>query len=407
MRPGKMTEAHVSGELSELVCSNSLGSRETFSANGLLMKELETLSCPLLKIANVNSVPAGKALAVDRERFAKDITSSVESSEFIELVRDEAITIPSEDYMILATGPLTSESLMTELKRNIGDDGLYFFDATSPSVTLETVDMSKAFWGNRRDFQGRDYLNCPMNEDEFKVFCNELVKAERTEIRDFEPDRLFEACLPIELLADRDFEAIRFGPLKPVGLIDPSTGKRPFAIVQLRREDPDGAVLNLVGFQTRLKYSEQKRVFSMIPALHNARFVRLGHMHKNFYLDAPRHLDEFLRLKSDPRIFLAGQITGGEGYLEAVSQGMLSAIYVSMILKGDEPILFPEETLLGAYPRALIKSQDGAYKPQKVGFGMLPPLDVNIRGRRPRREKLAERSLRTLEQRGQSLFTQY
>jgi methylenetetrahydrofolate--tRNA-(uracil-5-)-methyltransferase len=235
-----------------------------------------------------------------------------------------------------------------------------------------------------------------MNEGEFKFFCDELKNAERVEIRDFEPDKLFEACLPIELLASRDCEALRFGALKPVGLKDPETGKRPYAVVQLRREDKMGECLNLVGFQTRLKFSEQKRVFSMIPALKNARWVKLGHMHKNFYLDASKLLDEFLRLKSDQRAYFAGQITGGEGYLEAISQGFTAGLYISMKINGMEPVLFPDETMLGAFSKALIKFDKRIYEPQKVSFGMLPPLEKEIRGKRPRREKLVERSLTKL-----------
>ena len=398
MRPRKMTPAHSGGNLAELVCSNSMGSRETFSANGLLMAELVKLSCPLLEIATKNTVPAGKALAIDRESFGREVTSAIESNPFIELIRDEISSIPSDGFVIIASGPLTSDSLIEDMKRITGGSALYFFDATSPTVTLDSIDMSKAFWGNRRDPDGADYLNCPMNEIEFKAFCDALKDAERTEIRDFEPDKLFEACLPVELLVQRDFEALRFGPLKPVGLKDPNTGKRPHAVVQLRREDSAGEYLNLVGFQTRLKYPEQKRVFSMIPALKNARWVKLGHMHKNFYFDAPRLLDEFLRLKSDNRIFLAGQITGGEGYLEAVSQGFSSACYIAMMFRDSEPMIFPEVSLLGAFPRALVNSKAECYQPQKVSFGMLPPLDENIRGRRPRREKLVARSFSALDE---------
>ena len=398
MRPRKMTPAHSGGNLAELVCSNSMGSRETFSANGLLMAELAKLACPLLEIATKNTVPAGKALAIDRESFGREVTSAIESNPFIELVRDEISSIPSDGFVIIASGPLTSDSLIEDIKRITGGSALYFFDATSPTVALDSIDILKAFWGNRRDPNGADYLNCPMNEVEFKAFCDALKDAERTEIRDFEPDKLFEACLPVELLVQRDYEALRFGPLKPVGLKDPNTGKRPHAIVQLRREDSAGEYLNLVGFQTRLKYAEQKRVFSMIPALKNARWVRLGHMHKNFYFDAPRLLDEFLRLKSDNRIFLAGQITGGEGYLEAVSQGFSSACHIAMMFRDSEPMIFPEVSLLGAFPRALVSSKAECYQPQKVSFGMLPPLNENIRGRRPRREKLVARSISALDE---------
>ena len=396
MRPSKMTPAHTSGNLSELVCSNSMGSRETFSANGLLMAELQMLSCPILKIADRNTVPAGKALAVDRVAFALDVTQAIESNPLIELAREEMKSISSDGIVIIATGPLTSESLINDLKQLTSEDDLFFFDATSPSVTLDSIDMSRSFWANRRDPSGSDYLNCPMDKDEFDIFFNALVNAERTEIRDFEPDKVFESCLPIELIASRDSEALRFGPLKPIGLKDPSTGKMPWAVVQLRREDSAGEKLNLVGFQTRLKYSEQKRVFGLIPALRETRWVRFGHMHKNFYLNAPILMDEFLRLKSDPRIYFAGQITGGEGYLEAVSQGFLTAVNIARECHDLNPILFPNETMLGAFPRTLMNSAPGKYQPMKVSFGMLPPLEKNIRGRRPRREKQTERSLETL-----------
>lgn len=397
MRPVKMTPAHSTGDLAELVCSNSLGSQDIFTANGLLMAELSKMNCRLLKIAFQHSVPAGQALGVDREAFGKAVTSYIESNPYIEVIREELTSIPPNGVVIIATGPLTSENLIDEIKNITGESSLYFFDATSPSVALDSVDMSKAFWGNRYDSEKNDYLNCPMDENEFKSFCDALVNAERAEIHDFEPDRLFEACLPVELLAQRDYEALRFGPLKPVGFKDPKTGKRPYAIVQLRREDAEGRYLNLVGFQTRLRYSEQKRVFSMIPALRNARWVRFGHMHKNFYLDAPKLLDEFLRLKSDKRIFFAGQITGGEGYLEAIAQGFTVAFYVSFIIQGMKPVLFPDVTLLGAFPKALVNSMNDYYQPQKVNFGMLPPLEINIKSRRQRREKLAHRSFSALD----------
>ncbi|MBU1023589.1 methylenetetrahydrofolate--tRNA-(uracil(54)-C(5))-methyltransferase (FADH(2)-oxidizing) TrmFO [bacterium] len=398
MRPEKMTPAHQTGDLAELVCSNSMGSRNTFSANGLLMAELEILDCELLKIAKTNGVPAGQALAPDRIRFAGEVTSTIENHLNINLIRDEVQLITRDSIVILASGPLTSDALIEEIKLLIGNEGLYFFDATSPTVTLDSVDMSRAFWANRRDPDAHDYLNCPLDVDEFNEFFEALRDAERVEIKDFEPDKLFESCLPVEIIATRDSDALRFGPMKPVGLKDPETQKGHYAIVQLRKEDKDGKNLNMVGFQTRLTYSEQKRVFSKIPALKDARFVRLGHMHKNFYIDAPSHLDEFLRLKSAPDIFMAGQITGGEGYLEAVAQGTIAAINVSRMLNNKNPVSFPPETMLGAFPKALTGFEGKNFQPMKVNFGMLPPLKNRVRGKRPRREKMAERSMETLSE---------
>ena len=398
MRPEKMTPAHQTGDLSELVCSNSMGSQRTFSANGLLMSELEILDCRLLKIAKANCVPAGQALAPDRVKFAQEVTSIIESDLNINLVREEIQKIPDDSIVILASGPLTSDALIKEIKLLIGNEGLYFFDATSPTVTLDSIDMSRAFWANRRDPEANDYLNCPFEVDEFNEFYEALKDAERVEIKDFEPDKLFESCLPIEIIASRDSEALRFGPMKPVGLVDPETQTGHYAIVQLRKEDKEGKNLNLVGFQTRLKYSEQKRVFSKIPALKNARFVRFGHMHKNFYIDAPLHLDEFLRLKSAPDLFMAGQITGAEGYLEAIAQGTVAGINVARILKNKNPVSFPSETILGAFSEVLTGFEGKNFQPMKVNFGILPPLKIRVRKRRERREKMAERSLEVLNE---------
>lgn len=397
MRPDKMTPAHSTGELAEPVCSNSFGSMRNFSANGLLMSELELLGCELVKIAKSHSVPAGQALAVERLGFSSAVTMRLEQNPNVELKRGEITKIPRDTIVILASGPLTSDALMEDIKSIIGSDGLYFFDATSPTVTFESLDMSRAFWANRRDPDGDDYLNCPLEIDEFNLFHKSLVEAERVEIKDFEPDKLFESCLPIEKIAERDSEAMRFGPMKPVGLSHPETGEEYYAIVQLRREDKEGRHLNLVGFQTRLKYQEQKRVFSLIPALKDAKFVRYGHMHKNFYMDAPNLLDEYLRFKSNPNIFAAGQITGGEGYLEAIAQGTSAGINVAQVINGKEPIIFPNETILGSFASSIINFEGKNFQPMKVNFGMVPPLEKRVRGRRERREILAERSLDILK----------
>jgi methylenetetrahydrofolate--tRNA-(uracil-5-)-methyltransferase len=396
MRPSKMTPAHTGGGLAQLVCSNSLGSQSTFSANGLLLAELEKLNCRLVEITKRTSVPAGGALATDRGQFEEAVTKAIEDDKNINLVREEIQRIPPDNLTIIATGPLSSDAMISELKRMTSDDDLYFFDATSPTVTLDSIDMTRAFWGNRRDSEGTDYLNCPFSVEEFESFHKELVSAERVEIKDFEPDKLFESCLPIEIIGSRDSEALRFGPMKPIGLKNPQTGKGEYALVQLRREDKDGTRLNLVGFQTRLKYSEQKRVFSMIPALKNAEFVRLGHMHKNFYLNAPKYLDNFLRLKSTPNVFLAGQITGGEGYLEAVAQGVAVAYHVADVFNGRSPEQFPSDTMLGAFIRSLVEFPGDNYQPLKVSFGMLPELPKRIRNKRERRGKQAEIALQSM-----------
>lgn len=396
MRPSRMTPAHTGAGLAQLVCSNSLGSMSTFAANGILLAELEKLNCRLVAIAKRTSVPAGGALAIDRTLFEDMVTKAVEDDKNITLVREEAQSIPTESLSIIATGPLTSDAMISELKRMTSEDDLYFFDATSPTVTLESLDMTRAFWGNRRDSEGTDYLNCPLSVEEFESFHKELVSAERVEIKDFEPDKLFESCLPIEIIASRDSEALRFGPMKPIGLKNPQTGKGEYALLQLRREDKDGTRLNLVGFQTRLKYSEQKRVFSMIPALKNAEYVRLGHMHKNLFLNAPKYLDKFLRLKSAPNVFLAGQITGGEGYLESVALGVAVAHHVADVFNGKSPEQFPSDTMLGAFIRSLIDYPGENYQPLKVSFGMLPDLPKRIRNKRERRGVQAERALKSM-----------
>lgn len=391
MRPKVMTPAHQTGYLAELVCSNSLGAQGLDTASGLLKEELRLLDSVILECAYASKVPAGKALAVDRERFAKLVSERVSSNPLIEIVREEVKEIPDDGEVIIATGPLTSPSLAQKLKEFLGSEYLYFYDAVSPIVTYESLNMERIFKGSRYGV-GEDYLNCPMTKEEYEAFWEALVSAERHPLHPFEDPKYFEGCLPIEVIASRGKETLLYGPLKPVGLIDPKTGKEPYAVVQLRKENVEGTLYNLVGFQTNLKWSEQKRVFSMIPGLENAEFVRYGVMHRNIFINSPILLDRSLRLKRDRRLLFAGQIVGVEGYMESTAMGLVAALSVI----SDGRVEFPEETMIGSLLRYITTADARNFQPMNANFGILPPLETKERDKTKRKIKLSDRAIRAL-----------
>jgi len=398
MRPTVASPAHHTGLLGELVCSNSLKSMDPSTAAGQLKRELARLGSRLLAIAEATAVPAGGALAVDRDAFAHCVTQALEQHPGIDVVRQEAASVPQEGSVIIATGPLSSPAIEAALSRLVGPSRLAFFDAAAPIVDASSVDMTRAFAASRYDKgQTADYMNCPMDRDEYERFRAELLEAERVHAHDFETSDLFQACQPIEELARRGTDAMRFGPLKPVGLVDPRTGERPWAVVQLRAENTARTAYNLVGFQTNLTFSEQRRVFRLVPGLEHADFLRYGVMHRNTFLDAPRLLDPTLALRSEPRIRFAGQITGTEGYVEAIATGLLSALNTAAQQVGDARLVLPPTTALGALVAYATDPSTTNYQPMHVNWGLVPPLPTKVRGRKARYEAYAERARRALD----------
>ncbi len=395
MRPVKMTEVHRTALLAELVCSNSLKSESLTNAEGLLKAEMRMIGSVILDCAEKSRIPAGKALAVDREMFSLCVTRTVESSG-VRIIREEIkeVSPKSGEIWVIATGPATSESLAKSIRAMTGGEDFYFFDAVAPIVTRESIDMDKAFFGNRYEESG-DYINCPMTEEEYKEFWRELVSAETIPVEDFDRKHLFERCMPIEEIAKGGENALLFGPLRPVGLVDPRTGRRPFAVVQLRRDNKDGTLYNIVGFQTRLRWGEQERVLKKIPCLRNAEIVRYGVMHRNIYINSPKILDVFMRLKDG--IFFAGQITGVEGYVESAMSGLYVAFNIDRILRGRDPVRFPRETMIGALTHYITEDVEGDLRPMYANFGILKPLEKRIRDKLERRKALSERALRKLE----------
>jgi len=397
MRPESMTPAHQTGYLAELVCSNSLGSNERTTAGGLLKEEMRYLNSIILRSADDSKVPAGGALAVDRERFAAKVTETIQAHPNIALKREEISDIPEDRPVIIASGPLTSEALASSLAKLIDEDYLYFYDASAPIISADSIDYERSFFASRYDKGGKeDYLNCPLNKGEYEMFQGELVEAEKAPRHDFDDIPYFEGCLPIEELARRGRDTLRFGPLKPVGLIDPRTQNRPYAVVQLRTENKERTLYNLVGFQTRLKWSEQRRVFRLIPALHSAEFVRYGVMHRNTFINSTHLLKPTLQLIRNELIFFAGQITGVEGYIESAGMGLIAGINAAKLIKGDEPIVFPPTTAFGALT-CYITSATENFQPMNANWGLFPPLEEKIRDKRERRYKLAQRSLKELK----------
>lgn len=397
MKPNKYSPAHSNNDLAEIVCSNSFKSNNLTNACGLLKEELRRLDSLLIKIADLTSVPAGQALAVDRERFSKAVTEQIEQNSNIELIREEVKEIKENEITIIATGPLTSENLSKEINTITGSENLYFYDAAAPIIDKNSIDFNIAFFGDRYGKQGdNSYINLPMNKEEYEAFYNELVNAEIVTLHDFEKREIFEGCMPIEIMAKRGADTIRFGPLKPVGFTDPRTGNRPYALVQLRQDNEQGTLYNMVGFQTNLKFGEQKRVFSMIPGLKNADFVRYGVMHRNTFINSPKVLTNTYNLKSNNNIFFAGQISGVEGYVESIASGLLAGLNAVAKLK-ETKVIFPKETVIGALTN-YISTDNEKFQPMNANFGILPELEDKIKDKWKRYEKLSEIALQKLEE---------
>lgn len=397
MKPEKMTPAHKSPYFAELVCSNSLRSDELSNAVGLLKAEMRKMGSIIMESADANRVPAGGALAVDREGFARYVTEKLTACDNVELISKEATDFPDGE-LVVATGPLTSDALAEKLTELCNDTGLHFYDAVAPIVTLESVDMDNAFFASRYDKGTPDYVNCPMDETEYKAFWKELCGAKEAAVHGFDDGGVFEGCMPVEVMARRGEDTLRYGPLKPVGLRDPRTGKDNYAVVQLRRDNSDGTIYNMVGFQTHLTWGEQKRVFSMIPALKNAEFVRYGVMHRNTYLNSPKLLDRYYRLKSEPRISFAGQMTGVEGYVESAASGMLVGIETAARLLELPPVDFPQETAIGALGLYISGGSVGDFQPMNINFGIITPLGYRVRGKRNKNAEISARSLAVIDE---------
>ena len=398
MKPEKRTPAQKSDGFAELVCSNSLKAMRLESAAGLLKEEMRRLGSLTMEAAEKTSVAAGGALAVDRELFSEYITEKIKSDPNIEVVIGEVTELPDEGIVIVATGPLTSDALAESLRQKFGGT-LSFFDAVAPIVAADSIDMNRVFMGARYDRGEADYINCPMERDEYDAFYDALVSAERAPLHDFDvaDPKVYEGCMPIEVMAGRGRDTLRYGPLRPVGLIDPHTGRRPWANIQLRKENAAGTMYNIVGFQTNLKFGEQKRVFSMIPGLEHAEFVRYGVMHRDTFMDSPRLLSKSLSLKSEPRLFFAGQFTGVEGYTESAATGILAGINAARFASGEEPLVLPPETMLGALVNYITDESVDNFQPMGANMGILPPLEKKIRHKDERYAALAERAIAGLE----------
>ena len=398
MKPEKKTPAHVTNDFAELCCSNSLRSDQLENAVGLLKEEMRRLDSLILACADATRVEAGGALAVDRHGFAQLVTERVKGHPNITVVPGEVTDMP-EGEVVIASGPLTSDALAEKLQTLLGEDSdLHFYDAAAPLVSAESVDMDKAWFGSRYDKGGLDYVNCPMNQEEYDAFWQALTTAQEAEVHGFEDSQVFEGCMPVEVMARRGHDTLLYGPLKSRGLDDPRTGRWPYAVVQLRRDNADGTVYNLVGFQTHLRFPEQKRVFSMIPALHDAEFLRYGVMHRNTFLNSPRLLDRYYRLKAEPRISFAGHMTGVEGYVESAASGFLVGVETARRLQGKAPIDFPQETAIGALGLYISNQSVTVFQPMNINFGIIPPLDHRVKGKRNKNAELSQRSLDIIDQ---------
>lgn len=398
MKPEKMTPAHTSGDFAELVCSNSFRADELTNAVGLLKQELRRLSSLIMECADANRVPAGGALAVDRAGYARMVTERICSHPCIEVVRTEAEELP-EGEVIIATGPLTSDAFSAVIARLCADEGLHFYDAAAPIVTRESIDFDHAFFASRYGRGTPAYINCPLTQPEYEAFWNALCSAEEAEVHGFDDKGVFEGCMPVEVMARRGVDTLRFGPMKPVGLADPRTGEEPYAVVQLRKDNADGTLYNMVGFQTHLRFGEQRRVFGLIPALRDAAFVRYGKMHRNTYLSAPRLLDRYYRLRGMERVSFAGQMTGVEGYVESCASGMLVGLETARRLAGLPPLDFPQETAIGALGLYISGGAvSGNFQPMNVNFGIIAPLERRVKGKRNKNAAISARALECIEQ---------
>ena len=396
MKPNKMSPAHTSPYFGELVCSNSLRSDELSNAVGLLKAEMRAMGSLIMESADANKVAAGGALAVDREGFAKYITDKLCEHENVEIVEAEATEIP-EGQVVIATGPLSSDAIAERIAELCPESDLHFYDAVAPIVSLDSVDMDSAFFASRYNKGTADYVNCPMDKEEYLAFWQELCNAKEAEVHGFDDGGVFEGCMPVEVMARRGVDTLRYGPLKPVGLVDPRNDRENYAVVQLRRDNADGTIYNIVGFQTHLTWGEQKRVFSMIPALKNANFVRYGVMHRNTYINSPTLLDRYYRLRQDERISFAGQITGVEGYVESAASGMLVGIELAARVLGMESVDFPQETAIGALGLYISGGSVGEFQPMNINFGIIKALDYRVKGKRNKNAEISRRSLELIE----------
>lgn len=399
MKPVKKPPAHTTEYFAELCCSNSLRSDQLENAVGLLKEELRRLDSLILQCADATRVEAGGALAVDRLGFARMVTEKIRSHPRITVEEGEVTELPAEGAVIVASGPLTSEALSGALQKLIGEtETLHFYDAAAPLVSFESVDMDAAYFASRYDRGTPDYINCPMEKEEYLAFWQALTTAQEAEVHGFEDKSVFEGCMPAEVMARRGEDTLRYGPLKPRGLPNPKTGREPYAVVQLRKDNAEGSIYNLVGFQTHLRFPEQKRVFSMIPALHDAQFLRYGVMHRNTYLDSPRLLNRYYQLLSQPRISFAGQMTGVEGYVESCASGFLAGVETARRLAGKPPVDFPQETAIGALALYVSNASVGNFQPMNINFGIMPPLDHRVRGKRNKNAEISARSLAVIEE---------
>jgi len=397
MKPVKRTPAHVTDDFAELCCSNSLRSDQLENAVGLLKEEMRRLGSLILACADATRVPSGGALAVDRHGFARMVTEKIRSHPRI-TVREGEVTELPDGEVIVASGPLTSDALAERLQELLGNDSsLHFFDAAAPLVSAESIDMDKAWMGSRYDKGTADYVNCPMNQEEYDAFWEALTTAQAADVHGFEENMVFEGCMPVEVMAKRGHDTLLYGPLKSRGLDDPRTGRWPYAVVQLRRDNSDGSIYNLVGFQTHLRFPEQKRVFSMIPALHDAEFLRYGVMHRNTFIDSPRHLNRYYQLKAQPRISFAGQMTGVEGYVESAASGFLVGVETARRLRGMAPVDFPQETAIGALGLYVSNESVTSFQPMNINFGIIPALGRKVKGKRNKNAEISARSLAVID----------
>lgn len=389
-----MTEAHRTGSLAELVCSNSLRSNDLHSGPGLLKRELTMAGSLIMEAAEASQVPAGSALAVDRNIFADFISKKLSGSPGIRIVREEVVSLPGGPA-IIATGPLTSDAMADSLTALLGGEHLYFYDAIAPIIDSESIDYSKVYRASRYGKGGDDYINCPMNKDEYDNFYDALIEADRVTPREFENQRVFEGCMPVEVMASRGRDTLRFGPMKPVGLVDPRSGKEPYAVVQLRVENREMTSYNIVGFQTRLKWPEQRRVFQMIPGLGNSEFLRFGSIHRNTFINSPLFLSKDLTLKNSKNIFVAGQISGVEGYIESTAMGLVAGINAAFMLKGKDTVDVPSTTSHGALIRHITESEPGSFQPSNINFGLFPVSEalMKIRDKKKRKAAVVDRAL--------------
>jgi methylenetetrahydrofolate--tRNA-(uracil-5-)-methyltransferase len=397
MKPQKYSPAHHSGNFAELVCSNSLRSDQIENAVGLLKEELRVMDSLILRAADATRVPAGGALAVDREGFSEYVTNEIKGMENIKLIIGEQETIPDENITIIATGPLTTEPMFKYIEELIGNDYLHFFDAAAPIVTYDSINMDKAFKAARYGKGSDDYINCPMNREEYEIFYNALVNAELAEVKDFEKNMVFEGCMPIESMAQRGKDTMRFGPLKPVGLVDSRNNIKPYAVVQLRQDNKNGSLFNIVGFQTHLKWPEQKRVFRLIPGLENAEFERYGVMHRNTYINSPRLLDSTFKVRERNSLYFAGQITGVEGYIESTASGFVAGVNAAAQCLEKDSVIFPSNTAIGALSNYISDSSISNFQPMNVNFGLFSNIDTSIRDKKKRNSQIAQQALSEIE----------